>query len=277
MTADYTERVTAAPCLETGTRQGLEALQYLTAHGLPIKDFYRPGADAEAATYSVETPPEQGKRYKVYIRGRFLVLDIDRNHQNGGDGLVSLYRHLESIGKPRALLPAFMRDIEQGRFPFYTQTPSGGLHLYFKYAGRYVTGHLAPDVELKNLQVSMGWKEGKSYILHGSIEDAPLLPAFILEKITPPKVESPSYRPSWQEKKAWDRPSWSLIVEWTDHDNRAGAGRNNRAYSLALHAASHEWSKEDTLAALQAEPSMDGLPATEIRSAVDSAYKRRQP
>jgi hypothetical protein len=51
-------------------------------------------------------------------------------------------------------------------------------------------------VELKNLQVSAGWKEGKPYILRGNIEDAPLLPAFILENITPPSVEVPSYRPS---------------------------------------------------------------------------------
>jgi hypothetical protein len=274
MTADHTERLTTAPQPSLETRQGLEALQYLSAHGLPIKEFYKPGADADATTYSVETPTEQGKRYKVYIRGRFLVLDIDRNHQNGGDGLAALYKHLESIGKPRVLLPAFMRDIDQGSFPFYTQTPSGGLHLYFRYNGRYVTGSLAPDVELKNLQVSTGWKEGKPYILCGEIGNAPLLPAFILEKITPPKPEGIGYRPSWQEKKEWGRPSWALIGEWTDKDNKAGAGRNNRAYSLALHAASHDWSKEDTFAALQAEPSIDGLPIAEIRSAVNSAYKR---
>jgi hypothetical protein len=185
MTADPTERKTAALRLEPQTRQGLEALQYLSANGLPIKEFYQPGADADATTYSLETPPKQGKRYKVYIQGRFLVLDIDRNHHNGGDGLMALYKHLESIGKPRALLPAFMRDIEQGRFPFYAQTPSEGMHLYFRYAGHYVTGFLAPNVEIKNLQVSAGWKADKPYIFHGNIENAPLLPAFIREKITP--------------------------------------------------------------------------------------------
>lgn len=277
MTANHTEHISAAPQPRLETRQGIEALQYLSAHGLPIKEFYQPGADADAATYSAAVPITQGKRYKVYIRGRFLVLDIDRNHHNGGDGLAALYKHLESIGKPRALLPAFMQNIDQGQFPFYTQTPSGGLHLYFKYTGPYVTGSLAPDVELKNLQVSAGWKEGKPYILHGNIEDAPLLPAFILEKIIPPKTEGPSYRPSSQEKKKSGCPSWALIVEWTDKDNRAGAGRNNRAYSLALHAASHDWSRENTFAALQAEPSIGGLPASEIKSAVDSAYKRRYP
>jgi hypothetical protein len=275
MTADHMEHLTTAPQPRLETWHGLEALQYLTAHGLPIKEFYKPGADADAATYTTETPTEEGKRYKVYIRGRFLVLDIDCNHRSGGDGLENLYRHLESIGKPRALLPAFMRDIDHGRFPFHVQTPSGGLHLYFKYTGRYITGSLAPDVELKNLQVSAGWKEGKPYILSGNIEDAPLLPAFILEKIMPLKMECPDYRPSWQEKKEWGRPSWVLIIEWTDKDNKAGAGRNNRAYSLALHAATHSWDQADTLTALEAEPSIDGLPLSEITSAVDSAYKRR--
>jgi hypothetical protein len=257
------------------------------ACGLPIKEFYRPGADADKSTYSIETQIEEGKRYKVYIRGRFLVLDIDRNHADGGDGLLNLYRHLENIGKPKTLLPAYMADIGKGRFPFYTQTPSGGLHLYFRYVGKYITGSLAPDVELKNLQVSAGWKPGaghtpRPYILHGEIEDAPLLPAFILEKITPLKADgpgrdSPAYRPSWAEKKgsgAWGRPSWALIVEWTDKDNRAGAGRNNRAYSLALHAATHDWPKEDTLQNLENEPSIEGLPYAEIKSVVNSAYKK---
>jgi hypothetical protein len=101
------------------------------------------------------------------------------------------------------------------------------------------------------------------------------VPAFIWAKITPPKTEAPHYRPSWQEKKTRGRPAWGLIVEWTDKDNRAGAGRNNRAYSLALHAASHDWNKEDTLTALQSEPSIGDLPVSEIKSAVDSAYKKR--
>jgi hypothetical protein len=93
-------------------RQGLAALEYLNARGPLIKEFYTPGA----ATYSVATPTEQGKRYKVYIRGRFLVLDIDRNHHNGGDGLAALYKHLESIAcrrgtKAAALIREAVKDI----------------------------------------------------------------------------------------------------------------------------------------------------------------------
>jgi hypothetical protein len=263
---------------------GIEALRYFTAHSVPVKPFYTPGADADARTYSAETPLEAGKRYKVYIRGRFLVLDIDRNHKDGGDGVKNLYKHLESIGKPRPLLPAFMQDLENGVFPFYMETPHGGLHLYFRYTGPYVVGSLAPDVELKNLQVSAGYKlfpgsggQLKPYILHGNIEDAPLLPAFILEKIFPPAAAQPVYKPSWQEKKDFShsRPSWALIVEWTDKDSfKAGAGRNNRAYSLALHAANHGWDKQDALEALQHEPSIGDLPQREITSAVNSAYRR---
>jgi hypothetical protein len=260
------------------TRQGIEALAYLTAHGLPIKDFYKPGADADKANYSTAEPIEPGRRYKVFIRGRFLCLDIDRNHKDGKDGIAELYAHLETIGEPRELLPACLKDIDRGSFPFFTETPSGGLHLWFKYAGPYVTGTLAPDVELKNLQVSAGWKEhnGKPapYILHGDIEAAPVLPAFILAKITPPKAASaPPYRPPWQEKKEYGRASWALIVTWTDQDGRGGAGRNNRAYSLALHAKSHDWPQADTLAALQNEPSIEGLPFREIQTAVKSAYR----
>lgn len=201
MTANHTEHISAAPQPRLETRQGIEALQYLSAHGLPIKEFYQPGADADAATYSAAVPITQGKRYKVYIRGRFLVLDIDRNHHNGGDGLAALYKHLESIGKPRALLPAFMQNIDQGQFPFYTQTPSGGLHLYFKYTGPYVTGSLAPDVELKNLQVSAGWKEGKPISCMETLKTRPSCPPSYWKKSYRPKRKAPATVPHHRKRR----------------------------------------------------------------------------
>jgi hypothetical protein len=234
----------------------------LAAHGLPLKPFYTPGADADPATYSASPAFEQGKRYKVFIRGRYLVLDIDRNHKDGVDGVSQLYAYLESVGKPRALLPSYLVDIDKGSFPFYTETPSGGLHLWFKYSGPYVVGSLAPAVELKNLQVSAGWKffpdstgQPKPYILHGGLEAVPRLPAFILARITPPKApEPPAYRPSWQEKREYGRPTWELITQWTDKDGRGTEGRNSRAYSLALHAANHGWPQGETQNALENEP-----------------------
>ncbi|MDR0390000.1 MAG: bifunctional DNA primase/polymerase [Spirochaetaceae bacterium] len=256
--------------------EGLQALSYLTAHGIPIKDFYKPGADADVKTYSVATPLVQGKRYKAYIRGSFLCLDLDRGHKDGGDGVANLYRQLESMGKPHALLPAYLKDIDRGTFPFYTKTPSGGYHLFFKYPGPYITGTLAPDVEILTLRVSAGWKDGKPYILHGNLDTAPHVPAFIIDAIKPPQARTPKYRPYTPEKKEWSRPSWALITEWTDRDRRAGAGRNNRAYSLALHAASHDWPQAETLAALQSDLSIDGLPQAEIQTAVNSAYKRKR-
>lgn len=252
--------------------EGLEALQYLTTHSIPLKDFYKPGADANANTYSTATPIEQGKRYKAYIRGRFLCLDIDRGHKSGVDGVANLYNLFESMEKPRHLLPPYLRDIDRGNFPFYTKTPNGGYHLFFKYCGPYVTGMLAEGVEVKNLQVSAGWKDRKPYILYGELEKAPYVPAFIIDAIIPPQTHIKEYRPYTPEKKEWGRPSWALITEWTDKDGRAGAGRNNRAYSLACHAATHKWSQAETLAALQSDSSIDGLPQKEIQSAVNSAY-----
>jgi hypothetical protein len=257
-------------------REGIEALQYLTGNGLPIKDFFKSGADADATTYSTKTPIEPGKWYKVFIRGRFLCLDIDRNHKDGEDGIANLYRQLERIGKPRALLPDYMRDIERGSFPFFTQTPNGGLHLFFKYTGNYITDSFTTAVECKNLQISAGWKDGTPYVLHGDIEAAPPLPLFIRAAIQPPQKKPPEYRPYRQEKKEWGRPSWNKIIEWTDKDGRGSGGRNEYAYSLALHAASHDWPENETLDALRGEPYLDGLPEKELKTAVQSAYKRRR-
>jgi hypothetical protein len=259
------------PCYE-----GIEAIRYLTTNGVPIKDFYKPGADADVKTYSTATPIEQGKRYKAFIRGRFLCLDLDRGHKDGGDGVANLYSRFESLGKPRALLPPYLKDIDGGSFPFYTKTPSGGYHLFFKYPGLYVTGTLAKGVEIKTLQVSVGWKDGKPYVLHGNLDATPHVPAFIIDAIKPPQTHDPEYRPYTSEKKEWGRPTWTLIREWTEKDGRAGAGRNNRAYSLALHAATHDWPQAETLAALQSEPNIDGLSQAEIQTAVNSAYKRKR-
>ena len=257
--------------------EGIEAIQYLTTNGVPIKDFYKPGADADVKTYSTATPIEQGKRYKAFIRGRFLCLDLDRGHKDGGDGVANLYSRFERLGKPRALLPPYLKDIDGGSFPFYTKTPSGGYHLFFKYPGLYVTGTLAKGVEIKTLQVSVGWKDGKPYVLHGHMSAAPLLYDFIEKRLPKPRSPAePHFTPLGKNKEKFEgATAWGKIVEWTDADGKGSAGRNEWAYSAALHAKTHNWNQSDTLGALQRESRIEGLPETEIISAVNSAWRKQ--
>jgi hypothetical protein len=68
--------------------------------------------------------------------------------------------------------------------------------------------------------------------------------------------------------------SWVHIVEWTKKDYGEGKDRRNEwAYSAALRAKTHNRNYTDTLEALRNEPEIDGLPDSEIISAVNSAYK----
>jgi hypothetical protein len=77
-------------------------------------------------------------------------LDIDRKPELGKpDGLESFYKTF-----PRETLPAELQDLP-GSFPCYTQTPSGGFHLYFRYNSPEVKlRELAPGVEIKETQIT---------------------------------------------------------------------------------------------------------------------------
>jgi hypothetical protein len=122
----------------------------------------------------------------------------------------------------------------------------------------------------RTITISGSRKPGGEYVLHGSLDKAPDLYGFIVDKLPRPEKEPRKYIPI--RKEQWET-SWDKICEFTDTDGRAGAGRNNRAFSLACHAKTHGWNEADALNALQHEPSISGLPVTEIISAVKSAYR----
>jgi hypothetical protein len=260
-------------------REGLEALQYVMANGIGIKYLYDKTPDNEKESYSTETPIEQGKHYKAYIRGRFLCLDIDI--KNGKNGILDLDRLLTSWGKPQEKRPAALRNIEAGSFPCFVRTPSGGYHLYFKYHGQQPERGLFSNdyksIEIKSTSITAPGSvntEGKPYVLIGNFEQAPELYPFIAAKlpkaITTPKKFIP------MTKKEYGRPSWELITQWTDKDGRGDGGRDEYAYSLALHAATHDWPKNDTRRELEYMSwNYDkSFTHSTLIKCIDSAYKK---
>jgi hypothetical protein len=117
-------------------------------------------------------------------------------------------------------------------------------------------------------------KASGEYVLYGGLEAAPLLPAFIKNRLTLPKEERPpGYIGPGREKKKYGAASWEKIREWVDTDG-SYAGRNARAFAFAVKARTHGWEKTDTLRALRMEPSVEGLPETEYISVVNSAYSK---
>jgi hypothetical protein len=265
---------------ESTTAVEWEALRRVIASGVGIKDFYAKSPDNAPESYSLDPALwKPGGRYKAFIRGRFLVLDIDRKPANirtdpeHGDGLKNFEQWLNRIGKPPDLRPLELCDILHGSFPCLVSTPSGGLHLYFKYAGPPFNGTLTSHVEVKTWTITApgSVKDGKPYVLHGDFDAAPLLPRFIETRLSRVPDTTPRFTPL--KKNLLGKPSWEKIAEWTDTDGWGVGGRNNWAYSAAIHALRHEWAKVDTLEALRNEPRIDGLPDHEIISAVDSAYR----
>jgi hypothetical protein len=257
-------------------REGLAAVKYLMSKGIPVKPFFAKGEDGDERSYSLDLAlpqEEQKERYKVCLIGRLLCLDIDR--KKGIDGIINFYAYLERLGITKEMLPLWLQDIEKESYPFYMATPSGGLHLYFKYYGKCPEGKLCDGVEIKNKQLAAGYnKDGKTYILYGNIEDMQRIPMFLLEKIIPKEVNAAQKKwkrlsPFPQRQK--ERPSVDKIVEWTDKDGKGTEGRNARAFSLAFHLATHGYSSDETMEILTRESE---LPLSELLVVVKSAYKR---
>jgi hypothetical protein len=289
LTADKREAITQALKEERfgdlpEARQGFEALTHIVEHGIPVKNFYDKSPDNDAVSYGFDalTLQKYGDRFKAFIRGRFLCLDIDRKPADiakdpeHGDGLRNFEVFLDRIGKLRNMRPHELRDIEGGSFPCFVTTPSGGLHLYFRYAGLPAAGILTTHVEVKTWTITApgSFKDGRPYVLYGNISDVPPLPKFLNDRL--PKTKQVTLAPRFiplGKTKFDGATTWEKIVEFTDKDGQGTGGRNEWAYSTALHAKTHNWNKADTLEALRNEPRISGLPDQEIINTVDSAYR----
>jgi hypothetical protein len=215
-------------------------------------------------------------------QGGFLCMDLDRNHKDGADGIQELLGVFRTNG---LVLPSMFKSLEAGSFPCYTLTPSGGLHLYFRYKGirRYVHQFLAPAVEVfhfGNLLTAPGSiKEGKGgYTLMGSLDDAPLFPG-ILERLLkmPATHESKPPKPVFsflQAPPPKDQPSMEALAQWATQDGEGG-GRNALCHAIAKRAARPEYrfTRSEVVAFLNEYPATAGH--DQIETTVDSAFRHR--
>ena len=193
----------------------------------------------------------------------FLCFDLDRNHNDGADGVNNFYSWLKDNGLEQ--IPLF-KNLDGGSFPTYTTTASGGLHLYFKCTGELKTfATIAPGVEIKynglNITAGGSVKNGKAYSLHGELNKAPIIPAPLLLKLS--KVLSRDL--SKEQAKTTARPyqakekrgfTSDQLLDFARQDSRGGnhdiilqmAGRLKRA----------GYSEADTIAIIEATPEHQG-------------------
>ena len=173
----------------------------------------------------------------------------------------------------------------------HTRTPSGGRHYWHRYTGpRLKKQTLCPAVEVFHyhaLTVPGSWKDGKPYTLYG--QDGPAADvAGTLRAATffPPvfarylKDENDTHTaparhpiPTAPREGYQGPPPFEKIAEWVNTDGDGGQGRNAWAFAFSRRARKY-YTEADTLAFLTSCPDVAGLPPREMKTAVQSAYRK---
>lgn len=239
--------------------KGLEAIKCVLAVKIPLKKFYSNSKDNDPASYITDVQEitsqwQHGeRRFKAFLGGRFVVLDIDRK-LGKVDGLEAFYKLW-----PQQILPAELRDIECGSFPCYVTTPSGGFHLYFRYYGQELKiRELAPGVELKEWQITApgSSKENGEYILYGDFSNVQPFYGLFLDRIEKLNTDAIRLKEETRSCNArayanrsiqFEKPRISL-EDLAAEAATAYAGNHDRQVSFAGRAFRCKFSASDALA-----------------------------
>lgn len=247
---------------------GSAAIKQTLAAGIGIKDFYAKNSDNDSSTYTTDVGKiatwwsDERRRFKAFIRGKFLVMDIDRK-PGKSDGLEEFYRIF-----PRETLSEKLQNLPES-FPCYVSSPSGGFHLYFKYDGpEFKVRELAPSVEIKEWQITApgSRKENGEYILYGELDNTPPLYGVIIdaiEKVQWKKEQAKAERSQSRTQVAADRPiqftkPCITLDDLTDEAVAAYGGNHDRQVSFAGRAYRCKFSEAETLAYVKSHPDIFG-------------------
>lgn len=208
----------------------------------------------------------------------FVCFDIDR--KNGKDGLRELNRIFTEAG---VALPSYLFDVYT--FPARTLSPSGGLHLYFRYRGgtRYRSGDVTPGSGLevkhtKGLLTAPGSeKDGRPYRFFGDLNAAPPLPPVVERFLTPYVEHTERSRPVHWDFDRKDHGPLSLddIADIIDRQGEysPGASRNRYCYEVAKFARKKDYPAAEVEIYLRGRFEAPDFDGREISGVVASAYK----
>ena len=259
----------AAPEKPLNIYQGSAAIKHVLAAGIPIKHFFAKSGDNDLCAYTNDFSTiaalwnKGQRRFKAFIRGRFLAVDIDRK-PGKPDGLDTFYKLF-----PRKTLPVELQNLPAS-FPCYVQTPSGGFHLYFKYDGSEVNlRELAPGVEIKEWQITCPGSRRENngvYTLHGDLNAAPPLYGLIIDAIKETKrkkEQAKAERSKPRTKAAADRPvrygkPRITLDALAQEAVSAYGGHHDRQVSFAGRACRCKFSMAETLSYVKSRPDIFG-------------------
>lgn len=175
----------------------------------PLIKYVQDGAKLIEDAHDLQQWQARGVTEYGFIPSRhnLLVIDLDRgaHHANQTDGIQNFIELVNNAGLSERQKRIFA-DFPSN-FPCYTETQSGGLHLYFKAS--YITPEIARRFDknalnAKNIELKYNEKvtaagsvyNGKPYTLHGTLEAIPEMTFTLLEAMTkePPKPAKKFYR-----------------------------------------------------------------------------------
>jgi len=245
-----------------------DAIKHAVAAGIGIKPFFVASKDNDPTAYTTDLQQiaamwnEGQRRYKAFIQGKFIVIDIDRK-PNKPDGLEAFYRLFL-----RETLPTELQNLPES-FPCYTQTPSNGFHLFFKYEGPELKlRELAPSVEIKEWQITCPGtrREDTEYILYGKLSDAPCLYGLIVDAIEETKQRKErekTERLKPRKEAVADRPAQLekpkiMLDDLAQEAIAAHVGHHDRQVSFAGRACRCKFSGTDALSYVKSHTDIFG-------------------
>jgi hypothetical protein len=266
------------------TFSGSSAIKHTIAAGIGIKAFFAKSKDNDPAAYTTNLQQiaflwnEGQRRFKAFIHGRFITVDIDRK-PGKIDGLESFYKLF-----PRETLPVELQNLP-GSFPCYVQTPSGGFHLYFKYEGQELKlRELAPGIEIKEWQITCpgSRRENGEYILHGELSKAPPLYGLIIDAIEAAKQRKEREKEERQKPKLRTAAASDCSMQFEKsritlgdlaHEAVAAyTGNHDRQVSFAGRACRCKFPMIETLSYVKSRPDIFGNDS-DTENTIQSVYR----
>lgn len=235
-------------------------------------DRHTKGAEQQQAAISTEselkTAIDNGVKLFAFLPSEkdYLCFDIDSGHANGIDGL----KVFTDYFKDKGIEYDFFKEA------VYTETPSGGRHLYFKDwtdTEKYLTEPF-DNVEVrargnrKTLTAAGSVKNNTRYKLHGKLADAPKVPNMLIKHITP-KTRA-AIRKAYPPRNIGKYPL-AKLVDFAMQD-KAGSGRNETAYFIGFRIG-RQYDLESVIAECMTREVFAGFAESELRTALTSGIK----
>ncbi len=203
----------------------------------------------------------------------FLCIDIDKGHANEVDGI----KLFNDFFREKNIAYDFFNESA-----VYADTPSGGIHLYFNAEwakiDKYLTNFINENKYIGNIEIrgagnqkdltaAGSIKNGRSYILHGKLKDAPQLPNMLIKYITPKPNELKTTKDNNNSKGY----SISKLIDLVFKDYK-GLGRNNTAYQIGYRVGS-QYNIESIIQECYTRPLFSDFSESELRTALNSGIK----